>query len=386
MRQKLSINMPLRNIFPNHPNFLTDPKVLRAFFTFLSNIVRTRIFNVDAGRGPLFITWLPTCRCNANCATCSTHQLNQIYPESISLENAKEIAHQIGKAKTWAVGFSGGEPLLWPHLFEVIKVLKSYGITVYIITNGLILKDKVEQIIDAKVDTVVVSIDSLNPSEHDQNRGKPGLFKAAMEGIELLKQKRSEKKPLIKSTIVLSKKNYPQIEETVQQLNQIVDLVSIQPIISGCCTGPHNIPEEFKSEFLPSVADEASIQKKIEKLAKQYPSLNGRYFKKIPTFLFHPEKLLKIKCWSPFLRLKILPNGKVFHCVSNTRYGQVGDLKEMSLVEVWNSPAIKRHREEIRRHQNNCICWAQDTSFNAFLDGLPFINKLPNFNKIKDIK
>lgn len=378
--------MQLKKIFPNHPNFLTDRKILSAGWTLFSNIIRTRIFNIRAKRGPLFITWLPTYRCNANCITCSTHQLSRDYPESISLEQAKKIAHQIGRAKTWAVGFTGGEPLLWPHLFEVIKILKTYGITVYLITNGLILKDKIRQIIDAKVDTVVVSIDSLVPEEHDQNRGIPGLFKSAMEGIELLKQERSGKKPLIKSTVVLSKKNYPQIEEIVQQLNRIVDLVNIQPIISGCVTGPHNIKDGAKSEFLPSFEDEAVIREKIRKLAELYPSLNSRYFKSIPDYLFHPENLLKIKCWSPFLRLRILPDGRVFHCVFNSRYGQVGNLKEMSLMEAWNSPVMKRHREEIRKHQNKCICWAQDTSFNAFLDGLPLINKLPIFNKIKNIK
>lgn len=376
--------MSLKRIFPNHPNPLTDPKILGAGLTFLSNIIRTRMFNTNAKRGPLFLSWLTTFKCNANCLTCSTHELSRLYPDTISLEQAKEIAHQIGRAKTWVVGFSGGEPLLWPHLFEVIKILKSYGITVYIITNGLILKDKVAAILDAKVDTVVVSIDSLNPEEHDQNRGRPGLFRAMMEGVELLKSKRSGKVPIIKSTIVLSKKNYPKIGQIVAKLNQIVDLISIQPIVTGCVTGLHNIKEQVKSEFLPSSVDEAQVSEKIQKLAKLYPQLNSHYFKSIPIYWFHPERLLKVKCWSPFLRLEIMPNGKVLHCLANPRYSTVGNLNNMTLMEVWNSPEMKRHREEIRRHKNNCICWCQDTSFNAFLDTLPLINKIPIFNKHKN--
>ncbi len=375
--------MFLQKLFPNHPDFLTDPRILNAALTFFSNMVRTKMFNINAKRGPLFITWLPTFRCNVNCSTCSTHELSRIYPESLDLEKAKEIAHQIGRAQTWAVGFSGGEPLLWPHLFEVIKVLKSYGLTVWIITNGLLLKDKVEQIIDAKVDTVVVSIDSLNAEEHDQNRGKPGLLRTMMEGIDLLKQKRTGKKPFIKSTTVLSKKNYPEIEKIVSQLNKLVDVVTVQPIATDYAHNPHNIKEEVKSAFLPSSEDEAPIREKIRKLAKLYPSLNSRYFKNIPDYWFHREKLLKVNCWSPFLRLRIMPDGKVIHCIANVRYGAVGNLKEMTLMDIWNSPLMKRHREEIRRHQQNCICWTQDTSYNASLDSLPLINKLPIFNKMK---
>lgn len=373
--------MFLKKFFPNHPNFLTDPKILSAVLTFLSNIVRTKIFNVDAKRGPLFITWLPTFRCNANCLTCSTHELSRIYQEGISLEKAKEIAHQIGRAKTWAVGFSGGEALLWPHLFEVIKVLKAYGVTTWIITNGLIFKDKIDQIIDAKIDTVVVSIDSLNPQEHNQNRGKPGLLEAMMEGIELLKQKRRGKKPVIKSTTVLSKKNYPEIEEIVSQLSKIVDVVTVQPIATDYAHNPHNVKESVRADFLPTFEDEQAIREKIRKLAELYPGLNSHYFQGIPDYWFHREKLLKVKCWSPFLRLRIMPDGKVVHCIANSRYGAVGDLKEMTLMEVWNSSIMKSHREEIRKHCQNCICWTQDTSYNALLGSLPLINKLPIFNK-----
>ena len=39
-------------------------------------------------------------------------------------------------------------------------------------------------------------------------------------------------------------------------------------------------------------------------------------------------------------------------------------------------------REEIIMHKNGCICWTQDTSYNAVFGDTIFINKLPVFNKI----
>ena len=174
---------------------------------------------------------------------------------------------------------------------------------------------------------------------------------------------------------------YPEIEKVVSQLNKIVDVVTVQPIATDYAHNPHNLKESVKHDFLPSSEDEAAVREKIRKLAKLYPSLNSRYFKGIPDYWFHREKLLKVKCWSPFLRLRIMPDGKVIHCIANARYGAVGDLKDMTLMDAWNSSVMKRHREEIRKHCQNCICWTQDTSYNALLDSLPLINKLPIFNK-----
>jgi len=141
-KEKMLIN---KKIFQNNFTFPINSKLLSAGVTFLSNIIRTRIFNIDDTRGPLFITWMCTYKCNANCHFCATHQLSKRYPDSLDQKQAIEIAHQIGKNKTWVVGFTGGEVLLWPHLFEVIKVLKKYNIVVYIITNGLLLKKYAEK-------------------------------------------------------------------------------------------------------------------------------------------------------------------------------------------------------------------------------------------------
>jgi len=380
----LIYNMSIKDkkIFPSLPFSIRNSKLLKAVITFSSNIIRTKLFNTNAKRGPLFISWLCTYQCNARCKFCSTHEMNKQFPESLSRERALEIAHEIGRAKTWVVGFTGGEVLLWPHLFEVIKVLKKYGVRVYIITNGLSLKNNVDSIIKSGIDTVVVSIDSIDSQEHDQNRGKEGIYSSLMEGIEQLKNKRKGEKPTIKSTTVISRKTYSGIEKTVDRLSGIVDVVSIQPVVTDYANGPHNISEEERSSFFPEKSEEPLIIETLRRLAKKYPSFNNFYFRNIATYWFSPEKLLKLKCWSPFLRLLIMPQGEVSHCPANSKYSKkVGDLKINNLMEVWNSSEMKRHREEIRKHQNGCICWSQDASFNAFLYSLPFINKLPIFKK-----
>lgn len=371
----------LSNIIIRNSSFPIGKGIARAIITFASNIIRTRIFNHDATRGPLFITWLSTYNCNAKCRFCATHKLKEEYPATMSLEFALKTAHDIGKSGVWTVGFTGGEVLLWPHLFKVIKVLKQYNLSVYIVTNGLLLKDNVDEIINAKVDSVVISIDSLIPKEHDNGRGRKGVLQALIEGITELKRRRSKNgKPIIKSTTILSNQNYHNIVNIIEELSDIVDVPSIQPITTGYEYHPHQIAEENRSTYLID-DDEEGVRRHLQRLVNRFPDFNNNYFKNIPYFFFNPKKLLDVRCWSPFLRLQIFPNGRVVHCSVNPKYSFVGDLTKESLMQVWNSIEMKRQREEIRCHRNNCICWCQDSSFNAFLDNIPFSRHIPIFNK-----
>lgn len=367
-------------LFQNSSSFAIDKTLFRGIITFFSNIVRTRMFNIDAKRGPLFVSWMCTYRCNANCRFCGTDELSKKYLDDLSLERALEIAHEIGRAKTWVVGFTGGEVFLWPHLFKVIKVLKRYKVNVYIITNSLLLKQNVDKIIDAGVDTIVVSIDSCDPREHDDNRRVTGLYDAAMDGIQILKARRKGKKPVIKSMTVLSRKNYFKIEEIISHLAKIVDATSIQPVVTNYINFPHQVSAEEEKSFFLEGEEKKSVVKALRKLADKHPSFNNFYFKSIPDYWFNPMKLFEVKCWAPFVRMTITPQADVIFCAANPRYApSFGNLKNMTVMEAWNSPIIKKCREEIRRDKNQCVCWSQDASFNCFMHSLPVIKNLPLF-------
>ncbi len=370
-----------KKIFLNSSSFSSDLNIFSVVYSVILSTIQTKIFNINATRGPFMVSWLGSYACNANCRFCNTDEMNKTQPCQISLNRAVEIAHEIGKAKTQIVGFMGGEPFVWPYLFDVIKILSEYKVKTYIITNGLLLKENVEKIIKHKVDTVVVSLDSSNPKEHDDNRQVPGIYKKALEGIEYLKNKRTGQKPVIKSTTVVSRKNIKNINNIIHHLGEIVDSTSIQPVATGYISNPHEIPSEEKESFLFSKEEKEEVEKEIEKVIKSHSEYNNFYYKNISTYWFNLEKLLKVRCWSPFFRLIITPTGKVVHCMVNPRFGSVGNITNTPLMEIWNSDIMKKQRENIRRNKNNCVCWTQDASFNAILYKIPLISKLPIFKK-----
>lgn len=164
-------------------------RALTAGVTLFTNLIYTRLLNRPSPRGPLFVTWVPSFDCNAFCRFCGTHTSHKQQPEDLPLKRCLEIADEIGRAKTWVVGFSGGEVLLWPYLFDVIRELKKHNIVVYIVTNGMLLEDFVDEILSSGVDYVVVSIDSDQAAEHDDVRQLFGLYAKAVKGMRKLRGK-----------------------------------------------------------------------------------------------------------------------------------------------------------------------------------------------------
>src|SRR2546423_2956708 len=67
---------------------------------------------------------------------------------------------------TSVVAFSGGEPMLHPDLDGLIRHIRSHGMMAGLITNGYYLVPKrIEQLNDAGLDFLQISIDNVEPDE-----------------------------------------------------------------------------------------------------------------------------------------------------------------------------------------------------------------------------
>ncbi|SVE32884.1 uncharacterized protein METZ01_LOCUS485738, partial [marine metagenome] len=222
-------------------NFVpASSRLFSAFITLTANILFGRILNLKIPRGPLVVTWLVTFDCNAFCGFCGTHTLKKKFPETISLSRALEIADEIADAGTWVVGFTGGEVFMSPLLFPLIERLKQRGLVVYIVTNGLNLKNHAAKLVELKVDFIQVSLDYSQASKHDYNRKVRGLFKSALEGIEEIKKIRKSNIPVIKSNTVIMKDNLDSIDEILDYLETVVDKAHAQPISFEYESSPHH--------------------------------------------------------------------------------------------------------------------------------------------------
>ena len=74
------------------------------------------------------VVWNMTRRCNLNCIHCYSDSRNRAYPGELADDEARKFINDIAEFKAPVILFSGGEPLLHPHIFDYIKLASDLGI------------------------------------------------------------------------------------------------------------------------------------------------------------------------------------------------------------------------------------------------------------------
>jgi MoaA/NifB/PqqE/SkfB family radical SAM enzyme len=110
----------------------------------------------------------PTNRCNLSCVTCIRHSWDEPLGEMNAEVFSRIIASLRALPSQPGVFIGGlGEPLSHPHIVDMVRELKSAGSSVELITNGTLLtRNLSEQLIDAGLDMLWVSLDGATPESY----------------------------------------------------------------------------------------------------------------------------------------------------------------------------------------------------------------------------
>jgi MoaA/NifB/PqqE/SkfB family radical SAM enzyme len=112
---------------------------------------------------PLLVQIIPIRRCNIDCGYCNEYdKVSPPVPTGV-MEQRIDKLKELG---TSVVAFSGGEPMLHPDLDGLIRRIRAHGMMAGLITNGYYLVPKrIEQLNDAGLDFLQISIDNVEPDE-----------------------------------------------------------------------------------------------------------------------------------------------------------------------------------------------------------------------------
>jgi len=125
----------------------------------------------------------PTRLCNLACSHC--------YSESDPRQSTALDAAPLGDALSVLrvegyeqISVSGGEPLVYPALREVVEHARSLGFRITMITNGLLATERANALL-ALMDGIAISFDGLAPS-HNAIRGRSDAFARAAVAVQRL--------------------------------------------------------------------------------------------------------------------------------------------------------------------------------------------------------
>ncbi len=137
---------------------------------------------------PRLIAWEMTRGCNLDCIHCRASAVKNCDPEELSTLEAKALIDNIAGFSKPVLILSGGEPLKRDDVYELARYGTDAGLRVVLATNGtLVTREVAQNLKDAGVQRVSISIDGANAESHDAFRGMSGCFDQALTGIEHLK-------------------------------------------------------------------------------------------------------------------------------------------------------------------------------------------------------
>ncbi len=142
--------------------------------------------NMSTGRKvfPLVLMLEPTHRCNLRCAGCGRiREYGDTLDQEMTLEECLQAVDEAGPP---VITITGGEPLLYGRVDELVRAILARGKHIYFCTNGLLLEDDLSRFQPSPRFTWNVHMDG-SAAVHDAIIGRPGGFRKALAAIRAAK-------------------------------------------------------------------------------------------------------------------------------------------------------------------------------------------------------
>lgn len=283
-----------------------------------------------------------THQCNLNCIHCSSNGRPSNNAE-MAMEDCIRIISEATALGARSITFSGGEPFLWPQLFEAVVEAKRNQMEVSIYTTGHSqhYRDLVSQFSDIGLDHLIFSLFGATASTHERITRKTESFRLTKDAILYANTCGID----TQLHYVPTAKNYTELEDVFTLAKQLnVSAISILRLV------PQGRASLLKSHILTGEQN-LILQQMITNLRENAPPAI-RTGSPYNFLLVNSDGL----CKAATDKIIIDPNQHVFPCdafkgitaneIVNT--DELSVLSQCTLAECWEkSPYLQRIRDSI---------------------------------------
>jgi hopanoid biosynthesis associated radical SAM protein HpnH len=195
---------------------------------------------------PLVLMLEPTHQCNLSCQGCGRIQeYRETLGQALTLQECLQAVEDCGAP---VVTVTGGEPLLYPPVFELLQELVHRRKHIYFCTNAILLEKSLPRLPHSDHLTLSIHLDGL-AATHDHLLGRPGLFNLAIKAIKAAKARGIR---VCTNTSIYKQTDPQEIEILLAYLGHIgVDGLLVSPAYSfaGVDDALFMSREEIKDKF-----------------------------------------------------------------------------------------------------------------------------------------
>ena len=290
---------------------------------------------------PEIIGWEITNQCNLSCKHCFTAAGKRAYGEMTTAE-CRTVIDAMANIGVRTIGWTGGEPLLRDDLEELIAYARQKKIRSTVTTNAILLdRERAARLQEAGNRAVQISIDGSTPERNRRMRGTTDdEFDRILSAIRICRELNTR---VILATVLGL--------ENLDDGAAMLELAKREKVdmIRFCCYAPvgrgkrADVRQRFG--FDGALPELYRFVEQAQAESSDIVDLDIGFGPVPPDYTFH-------KCIAGVETFYLKATGDLYPCTSLT-YPQfkVGDLRERSLEELWQSPQMRRASE----YPLNCI-------------------------------
>jgi radical SAM protein with 4Fe4S-binding SPASM domain len=263
-----------------------------------------------------------TNKCNLTCIHC-LRDAGQAAENELTTAEWLDVVDRFSDIHKGQICLSGGESLLHPGAFDVIKFAKKKGMFVILFTNGTIIQTpEVADELGKYVDRIQMSLDGATAEVNDSIRGE-GCFEKVLRAVNLLENKSMQ----IYIGMSLMPQNATDLEQNLEALTRSlgsrVNFRIAPSMIDGRAKAAHVIEDKKMAQ---------------NKLREMVGDLYRKHLKAVSSY----EKNVKLNNCGFGETFSIASNGDIFPCNLYDKRVRIGNVRES------NIPELLQKLEEIR--------------------------------------
>ncbi|MFQ5672518.1 MAG: radical SAM protein [Nitrospinales bacterium] len=294
------------------------------------------------------ISWNLTKRCNLNCAHCylDADFRGGLRTDELNTQECFRVIDQIAEVNPNAfLILTGGEPLLRPDIYEIIRYAADKKFMVVLGTNGTMINDVIAKKIKAAgTHGVGISIDSMDPAKHDTFRGVDKAWKNSMKAFDILNETGVDF--LLQMSV--SDMNYTEIPEVVAFAEKVgaIAFNLYFLVCTGRGQGNTDISNEAYEQALKTLYRlQMEYKGRLMINSKCAPQYKRVVYENDPDSVY--TRTYSGGCPAGTHYSRISPEGNLTPCPFIAE--SVGSLKTSTFKELWTEAPLMR---ELRNRKN----------------------------------
>ncbi|MDH3982000.1 MAG: radical SAM protein [Kiritimatiellaceae bacterium] len=275
--------------------------------------------------------------CNFRCPYCYQDAETQ---SELSLDEIKNLALQAKELGVQGIIILGGEPMIYPHIFEVIEFIRESGMMVEMFTNGSNISKENAMRLAANDVKVVLKLNSRDPEIQNRLCGIPNAHAVITSAFENLKAAGyGDGGKSMAASSIISEVNYDELEEMWNWLRD----QNIDPYFEMITPQGGAVENDWV------YADPKKIEALFEKFAESDRKRFGNDWKPQPPLAGERCMRHQFSCYVDAI-------GNVMPCVGVSL--PVGNVREKSLKQILRESEVitdlRNHMEEIKGPCGSC--------------------------------